>query len=1470
MKAIHQHIVGLCLLLLCLATGLQAQIYPITTTVQINPPRSTYLFDYTAPGSNRFQVNLFLNDFNEPEYDVRLKLRITGNGINLETNPNYQPAPLTLQPGGNLLVGADLVDYFNPQNLITNGIDPAELLENGGGLPEGMYEFCITVYDYIRPEKDLSQPNCAIPTLLKNNPPLIVFPQCGATIPVNQGAQDILFQWQSMADPNIPAQYEFTMVEVPDGVNPNDALDGAQTPLVDAETTSMPQYNYGPSNVDLELGKTYAYRIRVEDIFGQTTFENDGLSEVCWFSYGYSATGPVPLIAPDDQFLTRTDQQIAFQWGRPVQLPAAQKVSYLLRVVELQPNQDPTTAIEYNNAVYEIRTPILPANGSEVLPNDLDLPNERAYVWNVTAMSDDVQVGQSEPRIFYTTPRVAQFKIGNPFENLVIVRGLTAFNELPNGDLVITGSGEIVVDKEGTTRVIPFADVTVTPYTDFWEVATGEIRVPFNDWKIDLDHSGSVVDSDDRDYDGNAGFKVDELVLTNSDTKLTGSIQWDFPHATNASGGALVESETVEVMYNDYEILNNYIPIKTTSFDLLDPAGFSIELESNGTDASMASINGDNKLTLDLHGKITTPSNVTDVNGQRIDYHFEDINNPYFFTVQVEGDNDIRALPGTTLQLNAQSLTIDLSETESPDKIAEPTWKGIYLNTYELIFPVTFDDNNQLILFDEHRLSFDLNDGDTKTWVDAGGLQFKQSQTYTDETGPRAYFNTFPDNFTEWSFEVTDNAVVSAEIQGFIYIPFFSKDERFTYTIPFDNNGSQQSFLDESINGREVVINDDKPELRSVVTIQQAIFKDNNHLEMTVDLAWDHLDLNLTNLTGLNLYGNRGIGFGAVNQAKSIPQQVSVEYYEGFTMHLSTVLIGLSHGAYFVGIEGDAPLTQDLTDIDGGAPIAVIVSHDANFTPIVTGESSSAPPDDSEASTALQNFNTVATAIKDVPIVSDYVGTLNSALQGKVNVTIPFSIKTQVVELKGMLKVNHNNPDWGTCFAGKLDGSFKAGGGTVTLGGTVVVGKQTTYKYWLAEVRVKVGSAPTPAAPAAPTGSHANFGTGGGPTMPPPSNAPPGTHSNFARSGPPGTHAAFASGASADTPKPDANTNVTGNRGIFSKGVLLPLGPVSITGLRGRVYHHMSSGYSVETLVDPNYNNIPDYINDDMSYTPDNSVSYGGLFGINAIDTKTAGTIASMYGAMELSFTSGGALEMLKVEVAGTFGNIPASSPAQYALKSYGAVYMNQTDETWAGGFKIGPGNAAAGLCGGGALTFLFTEDVQTFNVGSQQHPVGVYPCMGGVYPSGFLAYRNDPAGKTLDAGLYVGFGFKLTAPWIGPPKFRFRPWIDFNARIGGIAAMELEPEFRINSIGIDLNAYLAVGADYELLVKKGSFTLLSAALSGNLTLRFKPLPKNLSGALTGSITIPVIGTKSFTIGFSKNYALLHTRRRPYGTVAIA
>lgn len=276
------------------------QANPVRVSINILPPYSVFLPDYVAPDANKLNVNIFLNDQTQIDLEVRLKLTILGDGITIQNKPGFVTPPIRINPGMTTLSSIDLAPYFNPANLIFNGINPAQFIKTGR-LPEGIYQFCVEVYEYRRGIK-LSEKTCSPVWLLLNDPPIWNLPSQGEVLKASQ-PQNIFFNWtpRHTGSPNsaFTTEYEFTLVEIwPSNRNPNDAIN-VQLPLQKITTTNNSLF-YGPGDPPLIPGRRYAARIRAYDKGGRDLFKNSGYSEVLTFTFGEECIPPTSIQLSSD------------------------------------------------------------------------------------------------------------------------------------------------------------------------------------------------------------------------------------------------------------------------------------------------------------------------------------------------------------------------------------------------------------------------------------------------------------------------------------------------------------------------------------------------------------------------------------------------------------------------------------------------------------------------------------------------------------------------------------------------------------------------------------------------------------------------------------------------------------------------------------------------------------------------------------------------------------------------------------------------------------------------------------------------------------------------------------------------------------------------------------------------------------------------------------------------------------------
>ena len=275
-------------LLILGAASLQAQ--PIQVSTQVLPPYSPYLSDYVG-FDNKILVTL-TNTSGQPQ-SVRLAGSIKGNtGVNIIMPDSYIPnAPVNVPANGvTVLNGAQLKDYFDPDNLQFSGISKQEVVQ-GNGLPEGNYSLCIQALDYGNGNA-LSNPapaGCANFQITHYNPPDLIAPVCNSTVEP-QNPQNLLFSWTiPPGAPPANLEYVLKIVEIiPDNIPAAQAMDAAPEPPFFEKVVQSPSYLYTAVDPVLEEGVKYAVRVtaRTKQGFSPLSFKNNGHSVVCSFTYG--------------------------------------------------------------------------------------------------------------------------------------------------------------------------------------------------------------------------------------------------------------------------------------------------------------------------------------------------------------------------------------------------------------------------------------------------------------------------------------------------------------------------------------------------------------------------------------------------------------------------------------------------------------------------------------------------------------------------------------------------------------------------------------------------------------------------------------------------------------------------------------------------------------------------------------------------------------------------------------------------------------------------------------------------------------------------------------------------------------------------------------------------------------------------------------------------------------------------------
>lgn len=270
------------LLFMC-SFSMIGQQYPVQLLINIQAPAPVNLYNYADDTSlnSPITVQIFLNDLTISNRQIKLKTYFEGGSIQFQSKDFVLGAENLFIDGGIplMLRNTELAPYYKYENI--QGIGSATY---GQSIPEGSYDFCFEVFDYLTGSK-LSAKKCAKVFIFKNEPPLLNLPFNGTNIEPKD-FENIVFQWTPRHLNVSNVEYELSIVEIWDNnVSPQTAF-LSQIPIYQ-ETTRATSLLYGADKPQLLPDKRYAWRVQAKALQGLEEiglFKNEGYSEVFWFS----------------------------------------------------------------------------------------------------------------------------------------------------------------------------------------------------------------------------------------------------------------------------------------------------------------------------------------------------------------------------------------------------------------------------------------------------------------------------------------------------------------------------------------------------------------------------------------------------------------------------------------------------------------------------------------------------------------------------------------------------------------------------------------------------------------------------------------------------------------------------------------------------------------------------------------------------------------------------------------------------------------------------------------------------------------------------------------------------------------------------------------------------------------------------------------------------------------------------------
>lgn len=891
--------------------GLFSQVFPVKLNVNIPPPHSTYLSDYFGAGSSKLVTILNFNDVNEASLNVRFKITLEGNGITLQTNPNMAFKPYIIVTGAQTIPTDIIAEYFNSTNIVYSGTSASELNRNNNRLPEGGYNLCIEVLDHAS-GKVVSNKACSYLFMQLNDEPSLLFPTCGTVI-TQTDIQNIKFQWQpsNATGSGSPLEYQFTLYELTDRTaDPKFAIQNNKTQLIyTSDWQSGTDLLYGMSEPILTQGKAYTYRVQARFQDGKA-LKNNGYSEPCYLYFGYPTGGTIPLKQPLDNASFKDTDPLLFAWYKQSNLLLGQTVSYRVNIYKLNADQSKEEAVINNPVFYSQTYPASMPSAEYQTLLQTKLDKKSSYVWQVQSYTGTVLTAESQIRTFTGPALIESFEAG---EYTVFIES-TSNADLSN----LSGTGYFKVDSTGKTQKIQFSNLQINFVAGNFVLESGNVIGALAD-------TSAIRLNPLESLNGYAYFNPSKYHIHRDGIKLYGNVTWAFPHATEELSIAQVVSTYTWVDYIRYKVSGTLNLATNNTFKLLEPSGFRFDLDPLSTFSVFQ-----NRYSLAIHGNVALPKLVknTTTTAVEVKLPFSDAPQLYYFKNLYRKPSD-RILPISNLGLHIVPLdyTFDFSEKQSPIKLkSDLSWKGVYLEKSDIVFLKDFDAHKQMSFDIEGKYNLTLAENDTiYNHVDADGLTFTFNRVFKE--GYAVKVNTFPAYLSDFKIDIVKNSLNESHLNGSLYVPFVSVSQKFKFICPVTTIGIRPGYL-EGLDNLEFVFNPNKEKEKLNIKIGKAIFSNQERIDLSFELKWPYLNMDLGNINGFSIWGNYKIGFYAPNGTRLLEQQATGKY-EDFEYTASKIGAGRNAGAYSIGIGGAISISSDIAG-EKGAPEVNIYSIATN------------------------------------------------------------------------------------------------------------------------------------------------------------------------------------------------------------------------------------------------------------------------------------------------------------------------------------------------------------------------------------------------------------------------------------------------------------------------------------------------------------------------------------------------------------
>ncbi len=1384
-----------------------AQVMPVNVNTFIKQPGSVFLSYYTGIGSEDLQVTLTFNDFNEVQGDVRLVITIEGEGLIIKTKKDFQPTqPISLTPGVPLtLSGPDLFPYLDLNNVELQGISYASINATGK-IPEGMYNICVQAYEY-NSGTEVSLPSCGMSVLSQEQPPVVLTPICGGVVETAD-PQIIYFNWQQGGGVDavsaLGSQYQFSLYEIiNDQSNPLFAVQNGHGLLI----YESPFQNENSISIDynsVSLTPGKRYAFRIKVI--------DENGNNTYANNGYS-------------------EWCWFYYGYPENgtipiVSPANNHSYTKDATQFFEWENPNNNVAGQQ--YEYALKIVEVNEDQDVESAIEsnIPWYEHTTPGIASLNgyNHIVTNTFEPAkhyawqvIAYTnTQEVAKSSV-HSFYGPSLIDNFLAGNKWVD---VISTSNNDLSALDGIAKI------------NFSSNPDDAIEVPFNGLKI-IEIAGDYVLDDGEiifelpevkeitipaasDFNAPGLFTISGGVINRSGMKMNGNFKWNFPHPLLEGPTVLTtQLTTVNVIDESISGIAKFKP-DSLSFKLLEPYGYQIDLDTNSTIEF-----GEGKYAMNLFGNLETNEHIKNIDGNNYKVKLNQVDNLTYFVATLQTEQ-FRPLPKLDIKLQPSSVQVDLDDNTSPGSLAsDPDWKGIFAKSFKFYSGESIDPNGYIQNFVTIDQLFEASN-ESELYLDNRGVNFKINEEINREN--TVYFNTFAGKVSGLEINIEEGQIMNSKIKGKIKVPFISDTDWFDVSTDLGANGIEGIELLTDFNGYSFVYNAEGGDQAVNISFNSGNFEGKDRLNFSANLNWEALSVNIPNAENFLLYGDNSLGFGQKNGVYPLTTQV-MGNIEGYDIICEKLFAGTFDNKPIIGLDYTIDLGEDIGGTDGaprGRALSVAEPMPTNNGPAATLNNTDTDSTPSVASTTEEEedpnkieftqkfFNNLQEKNDDGKVILDSTG---------------ISINVGVASAEGFIRLTNDHPTWGASWMGHFNVDVKIPK-AVSLSSTFLKGKKDNIDFWYFDFAAGMGMK--------------NQGTG--------------------------NEATDATGA-ATTNQTTTTATEDKKDSKLNKFNGIPLGPVLIDQIEGRVYHHMVN--TSNTSIDEGVG--------DFNYAIDENTVFGAYLRTHMVDVATGGDGFMISGALEVS-AGAYAVSRLSGEFQGSFMKDKIRVNGLY-------TYTEENNHHYA---QLGA-ELEIPICASGTLTVDIDNSKTFIGIGDRDNRITVYPvCQrvvgetaevqgqngnntnspGGAnsgtsttsdtntvdqedgqeisYGGGFEGWiilnleNADSTGADGQQYLFLGAGVGGTVAFSsGAIKL---PLITIVAKAEASLAAGIQGRIPFNEntqamFGVWVSANASVAIDYETVAADGTIELLSVSLEGDATFEF-PNPYELQAKLTGNASV--------------------------------